>query len=51
MEVHTPSAQVIPKVVQNTVNKVTDLLSKLSVAKSAGNKLSKQENSRQNCTT
>ena len=51
MEVHTPSAQVIPKVVQKTINKATHLLSKPSVAKSAGNKLSKQANSRRNCTT
>lgn len=51
MEVHTPSAQVIPKAVQKTVNKATHLLSKPSVAKSAGNKLSKQANSRRNCTT
>ena len=50
MEVHTFSAQVIPKVVQKTVSKATHLLSKPSVAKSAGNKLSKQANSRQNCT-
>ena len=50
MEVHTPSAQVIPKAVQKTVNKSTHLLSKPSVAKSTGNKLSKQANSRRNCT-
>ena len=51
MEVHTPSAQVIPKAVQKTVNKDTHLLSKPSVANSLGNKLSKQANSRRNCTT
>ena len=51
MEFHTPSAQVIPKVVQKTVNKDTHLLRKPIVAKSVGNKLSKQANSRRNCTT
>ena len=51
MEVHTPNAQVIPKAAQKTVNKVVHLLSKPSIAKSAGNKFSKQANSRWNCTT
>ena len=51
MEVHTPSAQVIPNAFQNTINKATHLLSKPSVEKSAGNKLCKQANSRPNCTT
>lgn len=51
MEVHTPSAQVMPKVVQKTVNKATHLSSKASVAKSVGNKLSKEANSRGNCRT
>lgn len=51
MEVHTPSAQVMPKVVQQTVNKATCLSRKPSVAKSAGNKLSKQPSSGGNCTT
>jgi hypothetical protein len=51
MEVHTPSAQVMPKVVQQTVNKATCLSRKPFVAKSAGNKLSKQPSSGGNCTT